>query len=79
MKKHHWQILLFIIVVIIMASCAGTLKTRYYTIQEIRGKETVVFKELPNDAWHVPGSDTLQIGQKIYLQRVFNLNKANVW
>jgi hypothetical protein len=55
------------------------MKTGYYTIEEIRGLNTVVFKELPNDAYHVDGADTLKVGQKIYLKRVYKQDAANVW
>lgn len=78
MKKYTWQIILFIVLVVILASCSTSLRTRYYTIKEIRGLNTVVFKEVEGD-WHVPGSDTLNVGQKIFLQRVWSVGKANVW
>ena len=64
--------------VIVLSSCAG-MRTGYYTIKEIRGTSTVVFKELPNDTYHVPMADTLQVGQKIYLKRVYRDKDANVW
>ena len=78
MKKYIWQIILFAVLVIIMASCT-TMKTGYYTIKEIRGLNTVVFKELPNEDYHVPMADTLKIGQKIHLKRVFKESQADVW
>jgi hypothetical protein len=55
------------------------MRTGYYTVKEIRGLNTVVFKELPNEDYHVPRADTLKIGQKIHLQRVFKEKNADVW
>jgi len=70
--------ILIILVVIVLSSCVG-MRTGYYTIKEIRGTSTVVFKELPNDTYHVPMADTLKIGQRIHLQRVFKEKNADVW
>jgi len=77
MKKYIWQIVLFLILVIIMASCT-TMKTGYYTVKEIRGLSTVVLKEVQGD-WHIPNSDTLKVGQKIYLTRTKVDSLINVW
>lgn len=78
MKKYIFPLILLASLVLIMCSCA-TMRTGYYTVKEIRGLNTVVFKELPNDAYHVPNADTLVIGQRVYLKRVFRDKDANVW
>lgn len=68
-----------IIISYLLCGCS-TMRTGYYTIQEIRQpSNTVVFKELPNEAYHVPRADTLKVGQKIHLKRVYREKDADVW
>lgn len=78
MNKLIFLIKVSVILIWVLCGCS-TMKTGYYTIQEIRGLNTVVFKELPNDAYHVPRADTLKVGQRIHLQRVFKEAQADVW
>ena len=73
----NWVILITI-VVLLLCSCSG-MRTGFYTIKEIRGLNTIVFKELPNEDYHVPRSDTLKVGQKIHLKRVYKEKDADVW
>lgn len=67
---------LSLLLIIIFCSCS-TFKTGYYTIKEVRGLNTVTFKEVKGD-YHVP-VDTLRIGSKIFIKRTTNRNLANVW
>jgi len=69
---------ILVILTVILCGC-NTMRTGYYTVKEIRGLNTVVFKELPNDDYHVPRADTLKIGQRIHLKRVFKEKDADVW
>lgn len=78
MEKLRDLITILVIVSIILFGCT-TMRTGYYEIKEIRGLNTVVFKELPNEDYHVPRADTLKVGQKIHLQRVFKEKNADVW
>ncbi len=78
MKRYIWQILLCAILAALLFSCK-TMRTGYYEIKEIRGLNTVVFKELPNEDYHVPRADTLKVGQKIHLKRVYKEKDADVW
>lgn len=67
---------LLIILCSFLFSCS-TFKTGYYTIKEVRGLNTVTFKEVKGD-YHV-SCDTLKVGSKIYIQRTNKSNLANVW
>ncbi len=67
-----------VIIAYLLCGCS-TMRTGYYEIKEIRGSSTVVFRELPNDAYHVPRADTLKVGQKIHLKRVYKESAADVW
>jgi hypothetical protein len=67
-----------VIIAYLLCGCS-TMRTGYYEIKEIRGSSTVVFRELPNDAYHVPRADTLKVGQKIHLKRVYKEKDADVW
>lgn len=67
---------LSIILCSLLCSCS-TFKTGYYTVVAVRGN-TVEFKEVKGD-YHVPNSDTLKVGSKIYIQRTNKSNLANVW
>lgn len=77
-QRVFFQIILVVILAAILFSCSG-MRTGYYTVKEIRDLNTVVFKELPNEDYHVPRSDTLKIGQKIHLKRVYREKDADVW
>lgn len=76
-----FRLLIIVVIIWFIISLSGcyTMRTGYYTISEIRGLNTVVFKELPNDAYHVPRADTLRIGQRIHLKRVYREKDADVW
>ena len=79
MKKTTKRLLALILMGIIMmcfSSCYSSLKTGKYTIESVRGY-TVNFKGVNGD-WHVP-TDTLRIGDTIFLKRVFREKDANVW
>lgn len=65
-----------IFLLLIIASCSSTLRTGYYQVEAVRGY-TVNFKGVPGD-WRVP-TDTLKVGDTIFLKRVFREKDANVW
>jgi len=67
-----------VIIAYLLCGCS-TMRTGYYEIKEIRGSSMMVFRELPNDAYHVPRADTLKVGQKIHLKRVYKESAADVW
>jgi hypothetical protein len=69
-------ILIELLIVFGFSSCYSTLRTGKYIVQGVSGY-TVNFKGVAGD-WHVP-TDTLKIGDTIFLKRVFKENKANVW
>lgn len=78
-KRNSWLSVVTVFVIVVLLCSCGEMKTGFYTVKEIRGANTVVFKELPNDAYHVPRADTLKIGQKVHLKRVFREKDADVW
>lgn len=69
-----WVIL--IVVLSLLFSCSS-MKSGYYTVKEVRGSNTIVLKEVAGD-WHIP-TDTLKVGDKIYLQRTKKDSLINVW
>ena len=80
MKHKLSYIIDWIIVITVLAllfSCSP-MKSGFYTIKEIRPLNTVVLKEVAGD-WHIPFSDTLKVGQKIYLTRTKKDSLINVW
>ena len=53
------------------------MRSGYYTIKEVRGKNTIVLREVQGD-WYIP-SDTLKVGDKVYLKRSKKDSLINVW
>ena len=78
MEKIRDLITILVIVSIILFGCVTPMRSGYYTVKEIRGLNTVVLKEVKGD-WHIPFSDTLRVGQKIYLTRTKKDSLINVW
>lgn len=76
MKRYIWQVIFVLILAAILISCSTTLKTGKYIISDVRGF-TVNFKNVDGD-WRVP-TDTLKIGDTIFIRRVFREKDANVW
>ena len=70
------QSILALILAAISFSCSSTLRTGYYKIEAVRG-HTVNFKGVSGD-WRVP-TDTLKVGDTIFIQRVRRESQANVW
>ncbi len=76
MKKYIWQIVLFAILVIIMASCTRDLHNGKYIVTDVRGR-TVNLKGIEGD-YYFP-TDTLKIGDVVKVTRVKRESKANIW
>ena len=77
MKKYIWQIILFLVIVAIMASCYGS-KAYYagtYRIKSLEG-DTVTFRGIAGV--YVIDGKKAKIGQKIHLYRTFDSTKVNV-
>lgn len=69
-------ILIGLLIVFGFSSCYSTLRTGYYRVEAVRGY-TVNFKGVEGD-WRVP-TDTLKIGDTVFLKRVFREKDATVW
>ena len=65
------------VVLAVLFSCVTPMRSGYYTVKEVRGLNTIVLKEVQGD-WHIP-SDTLKVGDKVYLKRNKNDSLINVW
>ena len=76
MKRYIWQILLCAILAALLFSCSP-MRSGYYTVKEVRGLNTIVLKEVKGD-WHIP-TDTLKVGDKVYLTRTKKDSLINVW
>ena len=63
---------------IVFSGCAFPMRSGYYTVKEVRGLNTIVLKEVQGD-WHIPNSDSLKVGQRIYLNRTKKTELVNVW
>ena len=66
-----------VIIAYLLCGCTVSMKSGYYTIKEVRGLNTVVLREVQGD-WHIP-TDTLKVGDKIYLTRTKKDSLINVW
>lgn len=79
MKHKVSYIIDWVIVITVLAvlfSCSP-MRSGFYTIKEVRGLNTVVLREVQGD-WHIP-TDTLKVGDKIYLTRTKKDSLINVW
>ena len=65
-----------VIIAYLLCGCSP-MRSGYYTIKEVRGLNTVVLREVQGD-WHIP-TDTLKVGDKIYLTRTKKDSLINVW
>lgn len=77
-NKYIWQSILVLILVAILFSCSTLKDGRYYTVEEVRGSNTITLKEVKGD-WKVPSTDTLNSGDRILVKRVFKESKANIY
>jgi len=75
--KLNWMDWITIVVVLAVLFSCSPMKSGYYTIKEVRALNTVVLKEVKGD-WHIP-SDTLKVGDKVYLKRSKTDSLINVW
>ena len=66
-----------VIIAYLLCGCTMKMRSGFYTIKEVRGLNTVVLREVQGD-WHIP-SDTLKVGDKIYLNRTKKDSLINVW
>jgi len=76
MKKWIWQIVLFLVIVAIMASCSRDIYSKTYTIERVNGK-LIEFKGVNN--YYVTNCDTFKVGDKVKLRRTFRQSKATIW
>ena len=76
MNKLIFLIKVSLIVGYILCGCSP-MRSGFYTVKEVRGSNTVVLREVQGD-WHIP-SDTLKVGDKVYLTRTKKTEKINVW
>lgn len=76
MNKLIDLIKIIFILTVILCSCSPMV-TGYYTVKEVRGLNTVVLREVQGD-WHIP-TDTLKVGDKVYLTRTKKDSLINVW
>lgn len=79
MKHKISYVIDWVIVITVLAvlfSCSP-MRSGYYTVKEIRPLNTVVLREVQGD-WHIP-TDTLKVGDKIYLTRTKKDSLINVW
>jgi len=80
-EKKKSQSLFWLILLFILTGCAAQLRTGYYTVTDVRSYtvnlKKMNGKEVPGD-WHVP-TDTLKVGDTIFIRRVFREKDANVW
>lgn len=74
--KRLFALILIGFLIMCLSSCYSSLRTGYYKVESVRGN-TVNFKGVLGD-WHVP-TDTLKVGDEIFLKRVFRDKDANVW
>ena len=66
-----------VIIAYLLCGCTMKMRSGFYTIKEVRGLNTVVLREVQGD-WHIP-TDTLKVGDKIYLTRTKKDSLINVW
>lgn len=79
MKKYIYQIILFAILVIIMASCTRDLHNgRSYVVEEVRGTGYVLKLKGIDELFTVP-VNTHKIGDTILVHRTYKENKATIY
>jgi len=79
MKKYIWQIVLFLILVIIMASCTRDLHNgKSYVVEEIKGSGYVVKLKGIDELFTIP-VNTHKIGDTIKVYRVSKESKATIY
>lgn len=75
-NRYLWQVILVLILAAILISCSTTLKTGKYIVEDARG-HTIELKGV-SGMWRFP-TDTLRIGDTVFVKRVFREKDANVW
>ena len=66
-----------VIIAYLLCGCTMKMRSGFYTIKAINGATTIQLKEVQGD-WHIP-TDTLKVGDKIYLTRTKKDSLINVW
>jgi len=79
MKKYIWQIVLFLILVIIMASCTRDLHNgKSYVVEEVKGSGYVVKLKGIDELFTIP-VNTHKVGDTIKVYQVFKESKATIY
>jgi len=68
---------ILLIIAYLLCGCSP-MRSGYYTVKNINGSTTIQLKEVQGD-WHIPNADSLKVGQKIHLKRVYKESAADVW
>lgn len=79
MKKYIWQLILFAILVIIMASCTRDLHNgRSYVVEEVKGTGYVL-KLKGIDELFTVNTNSHKVGDTIKVFRTFKESKATIY